>query len=93
LYKQLAVAAGTGFRLDFNYFLIRFDLGFRLKRPDVLKNDGWQFPEISFNNLFRRGKLVPNTTTPDPNDQVNDDRYKKWRYENFNFTIGISYPF
>ena len=22
-----------------------------------------------------------------------NDQYKKWRYENFNMTIGINYPF
>ena len=50
LYKQLGVAIGTGFRLDFNYFVLRFDFGFRFKRPDVAKNDGWQIPDINFNN-------------------------------------------
>jgi outer membrane protein insertion porin family len=93
LYKQLGVTGGTGFRLDFNYFLIRFDLGFRFKRPDISKDNGWQMPNISFNNLFKRGVEVPDLNTPDPNDKINDERYKRWRYENFNFTIGISYPF
>ncbi len=93
LYKQLGVCAGTGFRFDFNYFLIRFDLGFRFKRPDIAKNNGWQLPDITFNNLFKKGVNVPDLSTADPNDKVNDERYKKWRYENFNFTIGISYPF
>jgi len=83
LYKQLGIAAGTGFRLDFNYFVIRFDLGFRFKRPELSYiNDGWKIPALSFNDvlkkLFTRG---------------NNDEYRKWRYENFNFTIGISYPF
>lgn len=76
LYKELGVSAGTGFRLDFNYFVVRFDLGFRFKRPDVLANDGWQFPNINFANIF--GSKVEN---------------KIWRYENFNFTIGVDYPF
>ncbi|GAC1590157.1 MAG: BamA/TamA family outer membrane protein [Ginsengibacter sp.] len=76
LYKQLGVSAGTGFRLDFNYFLIRFDLGFRFKRPDITKHDGWQIPSINFHNLFG-----------------NSDDAKRWRYENYNFTIGIDYPF
>ena len=76
LYKQLGVSAGTGFRLDFNYFLIRFDLGFRFKRPDITAGDGWQFPAINFHHLF-------GNSTAD----------KKWRYENYNFTIGIDYPF
>ncbi len=91
LYKQLGVSAGTGFRLDFNYFVLRFDFGFRFKRPDVVKNDGWQIPDINFNNLFRRGVKVPDPLNP--GQTYNDNRYKKWRYENYNLTIGISYPF
>lgn len=91
LYKQLGVAIGTGFRLDFNYFILRFDFGFRFKRPDIAKNDGWQIPDINFNNLFKRGERVPDPNNP--GGTYNDNRYKKWRYENYNLTIGISYPF
>jgi outer membrane protein insertion porin family len=76
LYKQLGVASGVGFRFDFSYFLLRFDVGFRFKRPDVLKNDGWQIPDINWNNLFRSSAAN-----------------RQWRYENFNATIGIDYPF
>ncbi len=32
-YKDLAVASGFGARVDFSYFLLRFDLGFPLKDP------------------------------------------------------------
>lgn len=76
IYKQLGIAAGTGLRLDFSYFLIRFDMGFRFKRPDITKHNGWQFPDINLKNLFG-----------------NDEANRRWRYENFNFTIGIDYPF
>ena len=76
LYRQLAVSSGVGFRFDFNYFLIRLDLGIRFKRPDISANDGWQFPNISLANVF--GKK---------------DENKRWRYENYNATIGIDYPF
>jgi len=76
LYKQLGVASGVGLRFDFNYFLLRFDMGFRFKRPDIKKNDGWQIPDVNFKNLFG---------TSEANRQ--------WRYENFNATIGIDYPF
>ena len=91
LYKQLGIDMGTGFRLDFNYFILRLDLGFRIKRPDLITNNGWQFPDINFNNLFKRGVQVPDPNNP--GKTKSDDRYRKWRYENFNFTIGISYPF
>ena len=83
LYRQMGLSAGTGFRLDFNYVVLRFDLGFRFKRPETsYVNDGWKVPSIGFNDffnkIFTRGK---------------DDEFRRWRYENFNFTIGISYPF
>lgn len=88
LYQQLGVTAGTGFRFDFNYFLIRFDLGFRVKRPDILENNGWQIPNITFNNLLKKGDEVQVAPGVPP---IYKNRI--WRYENFNFTIGLSYPF
>ncbi len=91
LYKQLGVALGTGFRLDFNYFIVRFDFGFRFKRPDISKNAGWQIPNINIKNLFARGEQLPDPLNP--GSTYNDNRYRKWRYENYNLTIGISYPF
>lgn len=86
-YQQLGVAAGTGFRIDFNYFLIRFDFGFRFKKPDVAKNDGWQWPGITFDKLFRKGEKIEVA----PGESYYENQ--QWRYENFNLTIGLSYPF
>lgn len=74
LYNQLAVAIGAGLRFDFNYFLVRFDFGFRFKKPDVAKNNGWQIPGINIKNVFGA-------------------KGKEWRYNNYNFTFGISYAF
>jgi hypothetical protein len=45
------VAAGTGFRLDFNYFLVRFDLAFRFKRPIAFNNMVEEYYRIIGNNL------------------------------------------
>jgi outer membrane protein insertion porin family len=81
-YKELAVAAGAGIMLDFNYVLLRFDFGFRFKRPELSKNAGWKAPSIGFDDFLK--KLF----TSGPNDE-----YKIWRYENFNFSIGLSYAF
>jgi outer membrane protein assembly factor BamA len=79
IYKQFGVSAGTGFRLDFNNFLIRLDLGFRFKRPELFYvNDGWKVPSLSFNDFL--GKIFARNQ-------------RQWRYENFNFSIGINYPF
>ncbi|HMP28184.1 MAG TPA: BamA/TamA family outer membrane protein, partial [Saprospiraceae bacterium] len=32
-YNQIAIAAGYGVRLDFDYFLLRFDFGYKLRNP------------------------------------------------------------
>lgn len=77
LYKQLGVSSGFGLRFDFSYFLIRLDMAFRFKRPDLWTDDaGWQLPDINFKNLF--GSATAN---------------RIWRYQNFNATIGLDYPF
>lgn len=77
LYKQLGVSSGLGFRFDFSYFLVRLDVAFRFKRPDLwTENAGWQIPSINFKNLF--------------NSAIEN---RIWRYQNFNATIGIDYPF
>lgn len=83
LWKEMGINAGTGLRLDFNYFILRFDFGFRFKRPELSStNGGWKIPALSFNDVFQK------VFTKGP-----DNEFRKWRYENFNFTIGINYPF
>lgn len=41
LYKDIAIGVGTGIRFDFNYFLIRLDLGYKVKDPARQSNNGW----------------------------------------------------
>jgi outer membrane protein assembly factor BamA len=82
-WREMGINAGTGFRLDFNYFVVRLDFGFRFKRPELSYVDnGWKIPSLSFNDI------LPKIFAKGPNDE-----YRRWRYENFNFTIGINYPF
>ena len=75
-YQELAVGAGVGFRLDFNYFILRFDFGFRFKKPDEAENDGWQIPDITFNHFF--GSSM-------------DDKVWRYNNYNFSFGIGYSF--
>lgn len=82
-YSQLGVSAGTGFRFDFSNLILRFDLGFRFKRPELYyDNNGWKAPSIGFDNLLK--KIFTKGA---------DNEYRQWRYENFNFSIAVSYPF
>ncbi|MBW0177842.1 BamA/TamA family outer membrane protein [Sediminibacterium sp.] len=39
--KDLAIGIGTGLRFDFSYFLIRFDVAYRVKDPARSTNGGW----------------------------------------------------
>lgn len=39
--KDIAIGVGTGLRFDFNYFLLRFDFGYKLKDPARPYNNGW----------------------------------------------------
>jgi len=60
VYKDIAVAAGTSLRFDFNYFLIRFDWAYKVKNPFFAKiNNGW-FQDIKFTNgQFQLGIGMP----------------------------------
>ncbi len=66
LYKDIAVAGGAGLRLDFKFFLLRFDLGWRLKDPlyasDEAINpssDGWFIPDNLRTPTFQFGIGYP----------------------------------
>ncbi|HVX24971.1 MAG TPA: BamA/TamA family outer membrane protein [Parafilimonas sp.] len=39
--QDIAIGAGTGLRFDFHYFLIRVDMGIKVKDPARLSNNGW----------------------------------------------------
>ncbi|MDB5282944.1 MAG: hypothetical protein JWO06_2019, partial [Bacteroidota bacterium] len=42
-WSEFAVDAGAGIRLDFNFFVVRFDYGFPLRDPRFLPGQRWQF--------------------------------------------------
>ena len=77
--KQVGVSAGYGFRFDISYLIIRTDFSFRFKRPETSDlNNGWKLPDIGFDDAFKK---------------IFSREFRQWRYENFNFTLGINYPF
>ena len=44
--NELAVGTGAGLRLDFNFFLLRFDLAFPLRKPFLPRNERWVLDQI-----------------------------------------------
>ncbi|MCD8287222.1 MAG: BamA/TamA family outer membrane protein [Porphyromonadaceae bacterium] len=47
-YKEIALAYGAGIRLDFNYFLIRVDMGMKMYDPSCIGNRPWLIAHHSF---------------------------------------------
>jgi len=43
--EQIAIGAGLGFRLDFNFFIIRLDGAFKVRDPARKSDDRWMFGE------------------------------------------------
>lgn len=54
-WHDIAIGAGTGLRLDFNYFLIRLDFGLKWKSPSRQTNGGW----LDFNHFTWKDKEYP----------------------------------
>ena len=53
-YKEIAMAYGLGMRLDFNYFILRLDLGMKLYDPSVVDKSKWV---ITYQNFGRDATL------------------------------------
>ncbi len=49
-YRQLAVGSGVGLRFDFNFFVVRADLGIPLRTPYVLDDRQWVAPGKALSN-------------------------------------------
>ena len=47
--EELAVGSGFGLRYDFNFFVLRFDIGFKTHDPGQPEGDRW-FQEYNFNH-------------------------------------------
>ncbi len=51
-YKQIALGYGLGIRLDFNYFLVRFDWGWKAYNPAKRGKDAWTILRPNFGENF-----------------------------------------
>jgi len=47
-YKEIALAYGLGIRFDFNYFLIRVDMGLKMYDPSRIGNRPWVIAHHTF---------------------------------------------
>jgi len=56
-YKQFALGYGYGLRFDFNYFLIRFDFGFKLRAPS---DNGFQWQKLKGQGVVGNPNIAVN---------------------------------
>lgn len=60
-YREIAIGTGFGFRLDFNYFVIRLDAAFALRKPFLNEGFQWTFDQIKFRKRdWRKESLIWN---------------------------------
>jgi outer membrane protein insertion porin family len=59
--NELAAGTGVGLRLDFNFFVLRFDLAFPIRKPWLPEGERWVFDDISLGSSdWRRENLILN---------------------------------
>lgn len=51
-YKEIAVSYGVGLRLDFDFFLLRLDTGFKAYNPQKRGSDRWAITNPNFKDNF-----------------------------------------
>lgn len=49
-YRQIAFGTGAGLRFDMSYFILRLDLGMKLRDPAIQANKGWIIGERAYTN-------------------------------------------
>ncbi len=76
---DIAIAAGTGVRFDFNYFLVRLDFAYKVKDPARLSNNGW----MSIRDFEWRNHEF----------NIIDSTGKELKRNNFAIQLGIGLPF
>jgi len=60
-FDELAVGSGLGFRFDFSFVVLRFDLAMPLRKPWLEENNRWVIDDIDFgSSVWRRENLILN---------------------------------
>jgi len=86
-YKELAVGAGGGLRYDFEFFVIRMDLGVKLYDPAFVSGRRWVGARLS------DAAWKQSDWTRELNGIQSSPRQLPGRYPFTNLVVGINFPF
>jgi outer membrane protein assembly factor BamA len=76
-YREIAIGAGGGMRFDFDFFIVRLDMGFPLKDPQKVEGERWAWqPKTQYNQFVKK--------------YFNDDQ--GYRFKGV-LNFGIGFPF
>ena len=60
-YTELAVGSGFGFRFDFSYVVLRFDMAFPMRKPWLPEGERWTFDSIDIgSSTWRKQNIITN---------------------------------
>ncbi|MDQ3048205.1 MAG: BamA/TamA family outer membrane protein [Bacteroidota bacterium] len=76
-YKEIAIGSGAGVRADLNFFIIRLDVGLKVRDPQFAEPDRWVIREL-FDPEWKRNYR---------------ETHNGRKYGFLAFNIGIGYPF
>lgn len=76
-YKEIAVGSGLGIRVDFNFFIIRFDVGIKIRDPQFAEDKRWVIQNL-FDTQWKTNYF---------------ETHNAQNYHFLAFNIGIGYPF
>jgi outer membrane protein assembly factor BamA len=82
-YREIALSAGVGFRMDLDFFILRLDLGIPITNPSMPIGERWVF------NRERPNYISEGINT------FGLDKYQKYLPKPFTpvFHFGIGFPF
>lgn len=78
LWHQIAIGTGVGLRLDMDYFIVRLDMGLKVKDPQFEGNQQWVIQDLFRSKTFKREYFQ--THSPD-------------RYNFIQYNLGVGLPF
>lgn len=81
--NQIAIGAGIGFRFDFSFFILRFDMGLPLRTPYLPDGQKWIWYAVKHTKGY----------TDEFGVYIDGGVWKNEVLDRINFNLGIGYPF